>query len=65
MNLSYHAYLFAGKAPAPSDKSLTLKPWGKDLGKIRLHDSTFLHATVTCTINGNRSDGVPVVNWYK
>ncbi len=21
--------------------------------------------TVTCKINGNRSDGVPVVNWYK
>jgi hypothetical protein len=21
--------------------------------------------TATCKINGNRSDGVPVVNWYK
>jgi hypothetical protein len=26
---------------------------------------TRLQATVTCKMNGNRSDGVPVVNWYK
>ena len=36
---------------------------------IHMHIHTYTHIqathTATCKINGNRSDGVPVANWYK
>ncbi len=50
----YHVMYMYEKPSSPRRKTGTLA-----------QRKASLQHTATCKINGNRSDGVPVVNWYK